>query len=457
MDYLWALTFLLGSFYLSLEKKPLYAGILLGIAVSFRITSLVMILPLAVLWRAPLKSPGKLKNLFLFAAPAIAISSLTYIPIFIRFKFFSMRFMGPHTGFWDSLKRATVEAWGEIGVIGLFLLTLFLLFWKKKRPVITAEGSGRILIVCGLTILVYILLFAKFPLEAGYLIPMIPFVLIIAGIILPGRFVIPLCIALICSPFLSLKPGKSLFQGMMIGDFQGRRLKLQQTQRIIRKIQKLPPRSILVCGDMYPVLFMATTGDQHKEFRMIDILKSAAKIDDYLKKGWRIFYLPGLNQVHKKGLAVRCHPHRSVANPAGSGGELVVAVPVYMGRVPALLNEWLNAIQAHNTPTVCVVVYGNRVFDNALLELKNIVMNCGCIPIAWAAYIGEHSFSNSEAPIAQGRPDEDDLNHAEVFGQKICEKLQSISLISQISDVYVPGTYPYGGVTKLWDVDFKPI
>ncbi|MCP4022927.1 MAG: ferredoxin [Desulfobacteraceae bacterium] len=132
---------------------------------------------------------------------------------------------------------------------------------------------------------------------------------------------------------------------------------------------------------------------------------------------------------------------------------LAVAVPVYMGRVPALLNEWLNAIQAHNTPTICIVVYGNRVYDNALLELKNIVMKCGCIPVACAAYIGEHSFSNSETP-SLGRPDENDLNHAQVFGQKIREKLQSVSSVSQISDVSVPGTYPYGGITKLWDVDF---
>ena len=136
---------------------------------------------------------------------------------------------------------------------------------------------------------------------------------------------------------------------------------------------------------------------------------------------------------------------------------LDVAVPVYMGRVPALLNEWLNAIQAHNTPTVCFVVYGNRAYENALLELKDIVINCGCIPIAGAAYIGEHSFSDSEAPTAQGRPDEDDLNHAKVFGQKIREKLQSISSISQVSDVNVPGSYPYEGVTELWDVDFVAV
>ena len=133
---------------------------------------------------------------------------------------------------------------------------------------------------------------------------------------------------------------------------------------------------------------------------------------------------------------------------------LLVAVPVYMGRVPALLSEWLNSIQAHNTPTVCVVVYGNRAYDNALLELKDIVMKCGCIPVACAAYIGEHSFSNTETPVAQGRPDEDDLEHAEAFGRKIREKLPSISLSSKIADVDVPGAYPYGGITALWNVDF---
>lgn len=133
---------------------------------------------------------------------------------------------------------------------------------------------------------------------------------------------------------------------------------------------------------------------------------------------------------------------------------LVVGVPVYMGRVPALLNEWLQAIQARNTPAVCVVVYGNRVFDNALLELRDIMIKHGCIPIAGAAYIGEHAFSSSELPTAEGRPDAADLKHAELFGRKIDEKLQAVSSVDQITEINIPGGYPYGGVTELWSVDF---
>ena len=133
---------------------------------------------------------------------------------------------------------------------------------------------------------------------------------------------------------------------------------------------------------------------------------------------------------------------------------LIIGVPVYMGRVPALLMEYLHAVKAHMTPVVLVVVYGNRVFDNALLELKDILTERGCVPVACAAYIGEHSFSSSEIPIAEGRPDTRDLNHAELFGRKIIEKLTNVSSIERISDINIPGNFPYGGISDLWSVDF---
>jgi ferredoxin len=133
---------------------------------------------------------------------------------------------------------------------------------------------------------------------------------------------------------------------------------------------------------------------------------------------------------------------------------LILGVPVYMGRVPALLTEWLHAIKAHNTPAVCVVVYGNRVYEDALLELKDILAERGCKPVAGGAWIGEHSFSRAETPTAEGRPDAGDLKHAEWFGQKIREKLRSVSSADRIPVVTLPGCHPYRGDPKLWAVDF---
>ncbi|MEL7654813.1 MAG: EFR1 family ferrodoxin [Bacillota bacterium] len=163
-----------------------------------------------------------------------------------------------------------------------------------------------------------------------------------------------------------------------------------------------------------------------------------------------------------KGISLRNLELIDITNPGAraqplqvSENELlVVAVPVYMGRVPALINAWLNSIKACNTPVVCIVTYGNRAYENALLELKDILISRGCKLIAGGAFIAEHSFSSPEFPSSVGRPDEDDLSLTELFGQKIAKKLLSILSIDQISDINIPGSYPYGGVTELWKVDF---
>ncbi|MFW6275218.1 MAG: EFR1 family ferrodoxin [bacterium] len=133
---------------------------------------------------------------------------------------------------------------------------------------------------------------------------------------------------------------------------------------------------------------------------------------------------------------------------------LVVVVPVYMGRVPALLENWFSKIEANNTPVICVVVYGNRVYDNALLELKDILAKRGCVPIAGAAFIGEHSFSNSQTPIAAFRPDSIDLDICKAFGSEINKMITEANSLTELPTVSLPGKYPYGGVTRLWSVDF---
>ena len=133
---------------------------------------------------------------------------------------------------------------------------------------------------------------------------------------------------------------------------------------------------------------------------------------------------------------------------------LIVAVPVYSGRVPILVSKWLEKIQSENTLAVAVVVYGNREFDDALLELKDILTSQGCKPIGGAAFIGEHSFSSDELPASVGRPDDSDLKLAKSFGEKLLDKLQSIDSVESIPDVLLPGNYPYKKFSKRVSIDF---
>ncbi len=122
---------------------------------------------------------------------------------------------------------------------------------------------------------------------------------------------------------------------------------------------------------------------------------------------------------------------------------VIIGVPVYSGRVPATMLPFLNTLKGDNTPTVLVAVYGNRAFEDTLLELKDITSSRGFDPIAAGAFIGVHSYSTKEYPIAAGRPDEQDLTSARSLGKKIKEKLSGEVFNLHDGPLEVPGNNPY--------------
>lgn len=92
--------------------------------------------------------------------------------------------------------------------------------------------------------------------------------------------------------------------------------------------------------------------------------------------------------------------------------------------------------EGRGTPAVLEAVYGNRAFEDALLEGRDILAGAGFVPIAAGAFIGEHSYSRQ---VAAGRPDEADLSAVREFSRQIAEKLRRGSR----AEVKVPGTRPY--------------
>ena len=121
----------------------------------------------------------------------------------------------------------------------------------------------------------------------------------------------------------------------------------------------------------------------------------------------------------------------------------IIGTPVYAGRVPAEAIRRLQRIKGDNTPAVVVVVYGNREYEDALLELRDIVADLGFRPIAGGAFIGEHSYSSETTLIAPGRPDDEDMGKAKRFGESIQEKISRFHTLDDMPALQVPGNYPY--------------
>lgn len=124
--------------------------------------------------------------------------------------------------------------------------------------------------------------------------------------------------------------------------------------------------------------------------------------------------------------------------------ELVIfGAPVYGGRLPVDAVKRFKHLKGKMTPAVIVVVYGNREFEDSLLELKNLVVELGFNPIAGGAFIGEHSFATKDAPIASGRPDSMDVQKAMEFGARIKEKIATLQSVAGPVDLDIPGRFPY--------------
>jgi ferredoxin/flavodoxin len=116
---------------------------------------------------------------------------------------------------------------------------------------------------------------------------------------------------------------------------------------------------------------------------------------------------------------------------------VVIGMPVYAGRLPRLAVERFAAVKGSETPAIAVVVYGNRAYDDALLELCDLCTAQGFKVTGAATFVGKHSFSSADFPIAANRPDEKDIRQAEQFGS------QFISGKPLLDINKIPGNRPY--------------
>lgn len=101
----------------------------------------------------------------------------------------------------------------------------------------------------------------------------------------------------------------------------------------------------------------------------------------------------------------------------------VIAAPVYGGKISPLAVERLSGITGNSTPAVVASVYGNRHYEGALDELAQITASIGFVVVGAGTFVGEHSYSTPDFPIAQGRPNTADLEFARKFGTEIAAKL----------------------------------
>lgn len=327
IDYVPALAFILGSMYFLLGNRLITAGIFLGLAIGCRITSGAMLLPFAIMIFEIGRFRQNIRKISLLVFSTIIVGMLVYIPVIKTYglDFFTYSDV-PYPSIARVLYKFFIETWGFIGLIAIVAATGMLFLPDKvtaRRYLFPRSVNEKFIIAWLIAIDLYIIAFLKLPMESGYLMPVIPFVIFIFGRYLYSRaFEIFCCLLILSSVFCTIGPadrndsatpssltfhfnagGEELMFDVLRGPvpaFDTRRRNANRfVDQLIKSVDTVSSPSVLVAGRWYYQL-LAVSGDSVlQNLRLISYLAENEALN-YYAKDFKIYYLPGQDHYNKQ-------------------------------------------------------------------------------------------------------------------------------------------------------------
>lgn len=117
----------------------------------------------------------------------------------------------------------------------------------------------------------------------------------------------------------------------------------------------------------------------------------------------------------------------------------IVAMPTYGGRIPYIAKERFKQLEGNKAETILVTTYGNRAYEDTLIELYDIAVNREFMPIAAITAVTEHAIFPE---ISAGRPDDIDEERLRSFVRKI-------KAHKNYGRPRVPGSHPYREIEEV--------
>lgn len=258
-DYVWAIAFALWAFYAALGGRSILCGLLLGLAVGCRITSGAMFIPLAMVLCGAVESKPPWKTLVPFAVCAGVTACLAFLPVWMRYGrgFFTFYENHDRPDLMTTWLRGSFEVWGAFGLAGLLILLLVAIsarfvLQSTERP---SPAANRMALPALVTIIVvYLAAYFRLPDQAGYLIPIIPALLLLGSRFAPSPAVALACLCVLLAPWIDFcKAG--FCAGAIIADHRARLQNLQSIERFVQMTEKaLPGRNTVVVGGWEPII-----------------------------------------------------------------------------------------------------------------------------------------------------------------------------------------------------------
>ena len=261
LDYHFALAALLGCYLAAARGRSGWAGVLLGVAAGFRITSLLFSLPLTVM----LLRRGHLPALLKVGLTATVVSAALYLPVALPYHFRFLDFADSRVSP-DGVIRV-VGQW-SLGAVGA-LAVLGVLAWSWRRaaalPALARKDDHVLVWLTAVT--VWTAAFLRLPVDLGYLIPIYPFGLLLLATVVERRLLAAVLATIMLAGFVDLdiqrlhnfdprvvrETVRPSWQVAGIGHDQQDRRRWQRYAHAIASAD-LPPRTVVLTGGAFPVM-----------------------------------------------------------------------------------------------------------------------------------------------------------------------------------------------------------
>jgi hypothetical protein len=150
-------------------------------------------------------------------------------------------------------------------------------------------------LAAALVIVLYVIAYLRLPLEAGYLIPIVPFVLLIIGLVIPARLAWPVFLGLTAAFLFPTDDRGARFAGAIRSDHEARTAKLAQTLRVIAKVDSLRAKTVVIAAWDLPQIQVYLTPEQRARQTYVYLIENEDQILRYKDLGYDIVYLEGLD------------------------------------------------------------------------------------------------------------------------------------------------------------------
>jgi len=303
MDYMFALACMLASLYFTLVSRPLLAGLMLGLAIGFRITSGALLLPLAYWLVSGSGIKRALKPLLTLSISAGIVSVLCYLPVLSKYglNFFTFYDYKTYPSLIELASLAITKVWGTLGILGVAAaITAALLKMRKENSFRDQAERMRIAVLCVLGIVIFLAAFLRLPLEAAYLIPIVPFVLLLIGLILPQRLTAALSGILLIAPFVAINTSGISLNGPILYDHTVRSAEVELVDRVLDMVHTLPEGSVIVAGTLLPEIEVREYGNRDDAHELLYLVNSVEAYQKYTDAGRQVYYIPGMESFNRR-------------------------------------------------------------------------------------------------------------------------------------------------------------